>query len=77
MMTRTTRTTRAKPRFFLRKGKRCVSFDCQLLLPGAYAEGVVVTVVAVSSPTRGCLEAGLASIVGVGVGVVDKCEVAN
>jgi hypothetical protein len=55
------------PRFFLRKGKRCVSFDCQLLLPpGPYAEGAVVTVVAVSSPTRGSLEAGLASIVGVG-----------
>lgn len=41
-----------------------MSFDCQLLLLGAYVEGVVVVmVVVVSSPTRG-LEEGLASIVG-------------
>lgn len=48
----------ATPRLRFRKGKREVSFDCQLRFSGEAAVGSVV--VAVVVPTRG-LEAGLGS----------------
>jgi hypothetical protein len=70
MMSRMTATRMAMPRFVLRKGKRCVSFDCQLGLavpvtvPGVceVKAGSVVDVVAVVSPMRG-FETGLVDMI--------------
>jgi hypothetical protein len=77
MIKTTTAISTAMPRFVPRKGKRCVSFDCQLVLSTAAAAGLLVSVglvpvtfgvvlmvlLLVGSPSMRGFEAGLVDIV--------------
>jgi hypothetical protein len=53
MMTRTTAMRMAMPRLVLRKGKRRVSFDCQLLVAAACVREVVLMVVGAPAAALG------------------------